>query len=126
MSNQVQVGLAVTAHHYGQTNTAIYDNLSMGSPTPLPGGWPLSGPLLLQGGQHWEGSEFQRIGGFEFLVGGVVGDYFSINSSTNIATPFASWLPLGNVTNTYGVVPFFDTRASTNNLLYYRAKRLGP
>ena len=36
MSNQVQVGLAVTAHHYGQLATAAFDNVSIGSLTPLP------------------------------------------------------------------------------------------
>jgi hypothetical protein len=82
--------------------------------------------MLLVGGQNWSLAEFQRIGGFEFLLGGVVGDYFSINGSTNLATPFALWSSLGTVTNTYGVVPFLDARALTNNVLFYRAKRLGP
>ncbi len=126
MSNQVQVGLEVTAHHYGELATATFDNVSTGGLTPLPGAWRLPGPMLLVGGQNWSLAEFQRIGGFEFLLGGVVGDYFSINGSTNLATPFALWSSLGTVTNTYGVVPFLDARALTNNVLFYRAKRLGP
>src|ERR1019366_759894 len=50
MSNQVQVGLAVTAHHYNETNTASFDNVSLGSLTALSGTWPLPGPKILLGG----------------------------------------------------------------------------
>jgi hypothetical protein len=126
MSNQVQVGLAVTAHHYGELATATFDNVSIGSLTPLSGTWPLPGPVLLLGGQNWSPAEFQRVGGFEFLLGGVVGDYFSIKGSTNITTPVASWSLLTTVTNTYGVVPALDVQAPTNNMRFYRAQRLGP
>jgi hypothetical protein len=126
MSNQVQVGLAVTAHGYAQLATAMFDNVSIGALTPLSGAWPLPGPELFIGGQGWSEPEFQRVGGFEFLLEGNVGDYFGISGSTNVAVPFASWSPVATVTNTYGVVPVFDTNAVSNNVRFYRAKRLGP
>ena len=126
MSNQVQVGIEVTAHHYGQLTTANFDNVSIGTVTPLTGTWPLPGPQLLQGGQNWSTAEFQRVGGFEFLIGGNVGDYFSVKGTTNLALPFGSWATLGTVTNTFGVVPFVDPHATTNKLQFFRAQRLGP
>jgi len=126
MSNQVQVGLEVTAHHYGQLATATFDNVSIGSLTPLSGTWPLSGPKILLGGDGGTAAAFQRVGGFKFLVGGVVGDQFSIKCSTNVAASFASWPSLGTVTNTYGVVPFVDSQALTNRMRFYRAQRTGP
>lgn len=126
MSNQVQVGLAVTAHHYGETNTATFDNLSMGSLTPLPGTWPLPGPQFLLGGENWTSEELQRVGGLEFLLGGVVGDYYDVQATTNIQTPFASWSQFVTVTNTYGVVPILDAGALTNNMRFYRAQKIGP
>ena len=51
MSNQVQVGLAVTAHHEVTYATATFDNVSVGALTPLPGTWPLPGPKFLLGGE---------------------------------------------------------------------------
>ena len=126
MSNQVQVGLAVTAHHYGQLATATFDNVSTGGLTPLPGAWPLPGPMLLGGGQNWSLAEFQRIGGFEFLVGGTVGEAYNIKGSSNVITPVASWPVLQTVTNTYGVVPFLDSQALTNGRRFYRAQKIGP
>jgi hypothetical protein len=126
MTNPVQVGLAVTAHHYGELASAQFDNVSIGSPTPLSGTWPLPGPELLVGGQNWSSAELQRVGGFEFLLGGVTGDYFSIKSSTNLAKPFTSWTPILVATNTYGVLPVFDTQALTNKLQYYRAQQTEP
>jgi hypothetical protein len=126
MSNQVQVGLAVTAHHYGELATATFDNVTIGALTPLSGTWPLTGPLLLQGGQNWSQAEFQRIGGFEFLLGGVVGEYDNIKATTNIALPFANWPSLVTVTNTDGVVPILDSGALTNNIKMYRAQKIGP
>jgi hypothetical protein len=126
MSNQVQVGLAVTAHHYGELATATFDNVTIGSLTPLPGAWPLPGPEVLLGGEPWTTAEFQRVGGFKFLVGGVVGDQFSVNWSTNAAASLASWQSLGAVTNTYGVVPFIDPQALTNPVRFYRLQRVGP
>jgi hypothetical protein len=125
MSNQVQVGLAVTAHHYGELATATFDNVSIGSLTPL-GAWPLSGPKILLGGDGGTTAEFQRVGGFKFLVGGVVGDQFSVKGSTNVAASLASWPSLGTVTNSYGVVPFVDPQALTNRMRFYRAQRTGP
>ena len=126
MSNQVQVGLAVTAHHYGELATATFDNVSIGALTHLSGAWPLPGPEILLGGEEWTPAEFQRVGGLEFLLGGVVGDYFSVKSSANVAAPFASWSSLGTVTNTYGVAPFLDAGALTNSTRFYRLQRLGP
>ena len=82
--------------------------------------------MVLLGGQDWSPAEFQRVGGFEFLVGGVVGDYFSIKGSTNVATPLASWSQVATVTNTYGVVPFIDPQALTRPVRFYRAQRIGP
>jgi hypothetical protein len=126
MSNQVQVGLAVTAHYHGELATAVFDNVSIGSLTPLSGTWPLPGPEILLGGQPWTPTEFQRVGGFEFLLGGAVGDYFSVKSSATVNAPLASWTQLATVTNTYGAVPFLDTRPLTNNRSFYRAQRIGP
>ncbi|PWU14436.1 MAG: hypothetical protein C5B50_17195, partial [Verrucomicrobia bacterium] len=125
MTNLVQVGLAVTAHHHGQLATATFDNVTAGVLTPLSGTWPLPGPLLLLGGQAWSQAEFQRVGGFEFLLAGVVGDYFNIKSSSNAAAPFASWPLLSTVTNTYGVIPILDAQALTNKVRFYRAQKLG-
>jgi hypothetical protein len=123
MSKQTEVGLAVTAHHYGQLATATFDKVSIGSLTPLADPLALSGPILLLGGQGWSLAELQRVGGFEFLLGGTVGDYFGVRGSTNVTAPVASWSPLGMVTNTYGVVPFVDVQALTNSLQFYRASR---
>jgi regulation of enolase protein 1 (concanavalin A-like superfamily) len=125
MSNQVQVGLGVTAHNYGQLTTAVFDNVMIGSPTTL-GAWPLSGTKFLTGGQNWSPAELQRVGGFEFLLGGVVGEYDNIKATTNLAAPFASWPTLATVTNTYGVVPILDPGALTNKMKYYRAQKIGP
>jgi hypothetical protein len=126
MTNPVDVGLAVTSHHYGETATAVFDSVTLGSLTPLSGAWPLPGPALLLGGEYWSPAEFQRVGGFEFLLGGNVGDYFSILTSKSMTNSVSSWQSLGTVTNTYGVLPFIDSNALTNKNLFYRAKRLGP
>jgi hypothetical protein len=126
MSNQVQVGLGVTAHHYGELATATFTNVSIGSLTPLTGTWPLPGPKLLLGGQNWSPPELQRIGGFEFLLGGVVGEYDNIKATTNLASSFANWPTNVTVTNTYGVVPILDPGALTNKMKVYRAQKIGP
>jgi hypothetical protein len=126
MSNQVQVGLAVTAHYQDHYATGIFDNVSVGALSPIPGVWPLPGPKILLGGEAGGMTEFQRVGGFKFLVGGVVGDQFSVKCSTNTAASLASWQSLGTVTNTYGVVPFLDSQALTNRMRFYRAQRTGP
>jgi hypothetical protein len=126
MSNQVQVGLAVTAHHYGETNTATFDQVYIGNLTPLSGTWPLPESKILLGGERWTSAEYQRVGGFKFLVGGVVGDQYSIKCSTNVAASLGSWQSLGSVTNSYGVVPFIDPQALTNRMRFYRAQRTGP
>ena len=126
MSDPVQVGLAITAHHHGQVATAAFDNVSIGDLTPLSGGWSLPGPTFLAGGQNWSAAELQRIGGSEFLLSGTVGDYFGIYGSTDVTMPLASWSHLGTATNTYGVVPLLDTQALTNTVRFYRALRIGP
>ena len=126
MSNQVQIGLAVTSHHNGSYATATLDNVSIGSLSPLPGTWPLPGPKILLGGEAGAAAEFQRVGGLKFLVGGVVGDQFSVKCSTNTTASLASWQALGTVTNTYGVVPFIDSQLLTNRMRFYRAQRTGP
>ena len=125
MSNQVQVGLAVTAHHNASYATATIDNVSIGSLSPLPGVWPLSGPKIQLGGESGGYSEFQRVGGFKFLLNGVVDDYATILATTNVASPFASWSTLVTVTNTYGVLPILDSAALTHSLRFYRAQRTG-
>lgn len=58
--------------------------------------------------------------------GGAVGDVFAVKASPDIGAPFTSWSPLGTVTNTYGVVPFLDTQALTNQLRSYRLQKVGP
>jgi hypothetical protein len=126
MPSQLEVGLAVTAHSYGLLSTGRFDNVSVGNLTPLPGTWPLSSPKILLGGEPPNTEEFQRVGGFKALVGGVVGDQFSIKSSADVAASLATWLSLGTVTNTYGVVPFIDSQALTNPRCFYRAQRTGP
>jgi regulation of enolase protein 1 (concanavalin A-like superfamily) len=125
-SNQVQVGLAVTAHQNGSYATANFDNVSIGALTPLPGTWPLPGPKFLLGGETGGYSELQRVGGYKFLLGGVVGEYDTIKATTNLATAYSSWSSLVTVTNTYGVVPILDAGALTNKMKYYRAQKIGP
>lgn len=126
MSNRVEVGIAVTAHQNGSLATASVDNVSAGGLSPLSGTWPLPQPKLLLGGEPWSPAEIQRVGGFKFLVGGTVGDYFTIRSSSNAALPFASWPVYGTVTNSLGVTDILDPQALTNSLRFYRAQRAGP
>src|ERR1017187_413795 len=126
MSNQVQIGMAVTAHHNNSYATATLDNVSIGSLSPLPGAWPLPAPKILLGGENGGMAEFQRVGGFKFLLGGIVGDYFNIKATTNLATPFANWSTFATVTNTYGVLPILDSGALTNQQRYYRLQKVGP
>jgi hypothetical protein len=126
MSNQVQIGLAVTAHQNGSFATAKLDNVAISSLSPLPGVWPLAGPKMLIGGEAGGYSEFQRVGGFKFLLAGVAGEYENIKVSTNVVTPIASWSSLATVTNTYGMTPFVDVQALTNQTRYYRLQKTGP
>ncbi len=126
MSNQVQVGLAVTAHNFGSVATATFDNVSIGSLSPLPGVWLLAGPKILLGGDGMGAAELQRVGGFKVLIGGAVGDYVNIKGSPNLRLPFAAWTGLGTVTNAYGVVPFMDNQVFTNGTRFYRAQKVGP
>ena len=68
----------------------------------------------------------QNLGGFPVLVGGVVGDQFSIKCTNNVAAPFASWPTNATLTNTWGVATYLDTQALTNRMRFYRAQRTGP
>jgi hypothetical protein len=126
MSNKVQVGLSVTSHHNDGYATAIFDNVAIGALSSLPGTWPLPGPWIYMGGEANRMTEIQRVGGLKFLVGGVVGDQFSVKCSTNPAASLASWPSLGTVTNTWGVATFLDSQALTNRLRFYRVQRTGP
>ena len=113
MSNQVRVGLAVTAHHQSWVATGRFDNVSIGAVTPLPGVWPLPGPKFLLGGEPDGMAELQRVGGFKVLLGGTVGEHYTLKATADLSLPFASWPVLATVTNIYGVVEFCDLRAIT-------------
>jgi hypothetical protein len=126
MSNQVQVGLGVTAHHYGELATAVFDNVSLGSLTPLPGAWPLAGPLIYLGGEPLWYTPLQQLGGFKMLVGGPVGDLFTIRASPTLSAPINSWPSLGTVTNIWGVAAFTDPQALTNLIRFYGAQQISP
>jgi len=126
MSNRVEVGLAVTAHHRGQIATGRVDNVSISGLTELSGIWPEAGPRIYLGGEHLSPAEIQALGGFKLLVGGVVGDYFTIRSSEEVSAPFSSWTILGTITNQFGVVDILNPQALTNSQRFYRAQRAGP
>ena len=126
LSNQVHIGLAVTAHQYSQMATGTFDNVSITGLTPLSGAWPLPAPKILLGGDGANVAEFNRVGGFKFLVAGPVADQFLIKSTSNIAVPFSSWDPLVTVTNDLGVSVIVDPQARTNTLHFYRVQRVGP
>ena len=126
LPSQLDVGLAVTAHHYASNNIAEFDNLAIGATTPLPGAWPGTAPkmyLCLDVGTQ---ATMQNLGGFPVLAGGVVGDQYSVKYSTNVAASLASWQSLGTVTNTWGVATFLDSQALTNKMRFYRLQRVGP
>ncbi len=125
MSNQVLAGLTITAHHHGQLATAVCDNVSIGSPTPVPGTWPLSGPQIHLGGEP-TAIPLNSLGGFKMLIGGPVGDFYNILASSNAAAHSATWSVVGSVTNQWGVVDFLDAGALTNGTRFYRAKKVGP
>ena len=126
MPTNLEAGLAVTAHRNQAMATAQFDNVGTGPLTPLPGVWPETGPRLCLGGEGGGRAEFLRVGGFKVLVGGVVGERYAIKSSAVVDAPFASWLDMGTVTNTYGVVPFTDPQALTNGMRFYRATVVSP
>jgi hypothetical protein len=126
LPSQLDVGLAVTSHHYAYTNTAEFDNLVIGPATPLPGAWPWSAPRMYLCLDTGTLAAMQNLGGFPVLAGGVVGDQFSIKCSTNAAASLASWPSLGMVTNTWGVATFVDSQALTNRMRFYRVQRTGP
>jgi len=126
MPTNLDVGLAVTAHKNGAMATATFDKVVTGELTPLSGTWPEAGPRLLLGGELGGMAEFQRLGGLKLLVGGVVGDRFSILVSPAVTLPTASWVPVGTVTNRWGVVQFLDPQALTNGIRFYSAQRVEP
>ena len=126
LPSQLEVGLAVTAHHHGYISTAQFDNLTIGTPTPLSGAWPGTVPRMYVCLDAGTQAAMQNLGGFPVLVGGVVGDQYSIKYSTNTAASLASWQSLGSVTNTWGVATFLDSQALTNRMRFYRAQRTGP
>jgi hypothetical protein len=121
-----QWGLAVTAHRHTGSATATFCNVSVGGLTPLSGTWPEPGPRIDLGGEANIMEEVQRLGGFKMLIGGPVGDQFRIHASGVLTNDWASWLPLGTVTNTWGVVEFLDTRPPTSAHRFYRLHRVGP
>jgi hypothetical protein len=126
LPSQLEVGLAVTAHHYGFIATAQFDNLVVGATTPLPGAWPGTAPRIYVCLDVGTQAAMQNLGGFPVLVGGVVGDQLRTRCSINPAASFASWQSLGTVTNTLGVVTFLDSQALTNPMCFYRVQRIGP
>ena len=126
LPSQINVGLAVTAHRHGYISTAQFDNLIIGPPTPLPGPWPGTAPRMYVCLDAGTEASMQNLGGFPVLVGGVVGDQFSIKCTNNVAAPFASWPTNATLTNTWGVATYLDTQALTNRMRFYRAQRTGP
>jgi hypothetical protein len=126
LPSQLDVGLAVTSHHYGYISTAEFDNLVIGPTTALPGAWPGTAPKMYGCLDVGTQAAMQNLGGFPVLVGGVVGDQFSVKCTNNVATSNAFWQSLGTVTNTWGVATFLDSQALTNKMRFYRAQRVGP
>jgi hypothetical protein len=126
LPSQLEAGLAVTAHSYGLVATGRFDNVSLGGITPLSGAWPEPGPRIWPGGEPSAYPPMSQFGGFKMLIGGPVGDGFTVKASPDIEASFATWSPLGTVTNTYGVVPFLDAQALTNQHRFYRLQKVGP
>ena len=123
MSNQVEVGVAVTSHHEDGVATGTLDSLTAGQLSPVPG-W--SGQRIYLGGEGNGPAFWQQLGGFKMLIAGAVGDYFSVAVAPNPQTPVSAWQSLGTVTNTWGVVGFLDPGALINYSRFYQAQRLGP
>jgi hypothetical protein len=126
LPSQLDVGLAVTSHHYGYISTAEFTNLVIGPTTPLPGAWPGTAPRMYVCLDVGTQAAMQNLGGFPLLAGGVVGDQYSVKCSSNAAVSLASWQSLGTVTNTWGVATFLDSQALTNKMRFYRLQRVGP
>jgi hypothetical protein len=126
VSNASSGRLAVTSHKNGSYATAQFDNVAPGNLTPLSGTWPLAQPVFYTGGDFLQYPNLQWLGGFKLLVAGSVGDQFSVNYTTNLATPYPLWSSLDFITNQYGVVPFLDSQALTNQQRYYRRQQVGP
>ena len=126
MSNQVRVGLAITAHHNGQLAEARVDNVAIGKLTPLSGNWPETSTRIHLGGEPmgWDG--MQPIGGFKMLVRGAIGEQLRLRFSSDATTPVASWSVLGTVTNKLGAVIVLDSQAPVNPLKFYAAEKMAP
>jgi len=122
MPNQVEVGLAVCSHRYAVLNTATFDNVSVGSLTPLTGEWPLPAPQFIFGGEPLNVDEMQRVGGFKVLIGGNVGERYAVEASTNLEV----WPAVATLTNLYSVVDYLDTAAPSYGYRFYRVHVVQP
>jgi hypothetical protein len=67
-----------------------------------------------------------QFGGLKMLIAGAVGDVFTVQATSNLAASSPTWLPIGTVTNVYGVVPFTDTQALARQVRFYRLQKVGP
>jgi hypothetical protein len=121
MSNTVQVGLALTSHHYGQLATATMDQASISALTPLSGVWPFAGPRVYLGGEPG-GATSHVDAGFTVLFGGNVGDVYQVQASDNLP----DFVPLQALTNTYGTAVFIDPSATNRQQRFYRLRVLSP
>ena len=126
LPTNIEAGLAVTAHKNQAMATAQFDSVMTGALTPIPGVWPEPRPRILLEAEPTGYPSLEYLGGFKMLVAGTLGDQFNVKYTTNIATPFASWNSLGVITNQFGVVPFLDPQALTNQHRYYRLQKSGP
>jgi hypothetical protein len=136
LPDQVEAGLAVTAHDYAGEATAVFDNVSIGALSPLTGTWPLPGPRIHLGGEGVTPASLEALGGFKVLLASEVGDQLEVLASLEIKTSgpperqvldTTTFTSLGRVTNTLGVVPFLDTRALTNATpSFYLLQKVGP
>lgn len=126
MPTSLEVGLAVTAHRNQAMATAQFDSVTPGPLTPLPGVWPEPGPRIYLGGEPYAYPPLSSLGGLKMLIGGNVGDRYTIRATDLVTTPGTDWLSVGVVTNTLGVVPFLDTQALSNPRRFYRVERTGP
>jgi len=122
----LEVGLAVTAHKNGASATAVFEMVGPRNPTPLSGLWPQPQSLIHLGGEPSAYPRLTSLGGFKLLVAGTVGEQFSVKATPDPTVPSAAWMTLGFITNQFGVVPFLDPQALTNQHRYYRLQKVGP
>ncbi len=125
MPANLEVGLAVTAHKNASYATAVFEMVGPRSLTPLPGVWT-EGPQIHIGGEPLVYPSIEFLGGFKMLVSGTAGDRFDVKCATNAGATFASWISLGIITNQYGVAPFLDPQALTNQTRFYRLQKMAP